>query len=463
MTSSRLGSWLRRQHAFFASGRLTAWLLAILVLVLGVYLFIPQDGQVPALAIERWVEQKGLVGRLCHVLGLTSVLRSPLFWGTCGLMFVNLILCMIRRIRSTLGLFHFPEHPPQASLAWLRREVAGPALAAERIAELLRKRGFRTLVEDDRVYGLRGRFAIAGHWIFHLGLLAMLVVGTFVAMAPKPFRALVGVGEGEPFALHRSPFLSTREPVALELPDLRFQMDEIETLTEGTQTRRFEAHVTTPTGEQESVGINQPFRQAPYQVMVHGFGYMAGWVITDAGGRMVNGAWVKLIPFPLLRSDTFTIGGGESTVRVRLYPDHYLEGETHQSRSYELQNPRYTARIFWRGVKVYDGLLEPEQRVPLEDGFEFFFLPEVRRYATLEVIQERGYAAVFACLGVMILGLAIRYFRIRKEILVQRVEGGMEVFGHGETFESLFAEEFDEWVDALASASPRSGDPRGAA
>jgi hypothetical protein len=463
MTSSRLSSWLWRQHAFLASGRLTAWLLAVLVCVLGVYLFIPQDRQVSALAIERWVEQKGLVGQLFHALWLTSVLRSPLFWGTCALMFVNLVLCMLRRIRSTLDLFRFPERPPEASLAWLRRQVSGAPLTEERISELLRKRGFRTLIDDGRVYGLRGRFAIAGHWIFHLGLLAMLVVGTFVAVAPKPFRGLIGVGEGEPFALHRSPFLSTREPVAPELPDLRFQMDKIETLTEGTQTRRFEAHVTTPAGEQESLGINRPFRQAPYQVMVHGFGYMAGWVITDAGDRMVNGAWVKLIPFPLLRSDTFTIGGGESTVRLRLYPDHYLEGETHQSRSYELQNPRYTARIFWRGVKVYDGLLEPEQRVPLEDGFEFFFLPEVRRYATLEVIQERGYAAVFACLGVMILGLAIRYFRIRKEILVQRVEGGMEFFGHGETFESLFAEEFDEWVDILASASLRSEDPRGAA
>jgi len=462
MTSSRFGNWLRCQHARLASGRLTAWLLAILVLVLGIYLFIPQDRQVSALVIERWVEQKGLVGQLCHTLGLTAVLRSPLFWGTCGLMFINLVLCMLRRIRSTLDLFRFPEHPPQASLAWLRCEVAGPPLAEERIAELLRKRGFRTLVNDGRVYGLRGRFAIAGHWIFHLGLLAMLIIGTFVAVAPNPFRGLVGVGEGELFALHQSPFLSTRGPVAPELPDLRFQMGEIETLTEGTQTRRFEAHVTTPAGKQESIGVNRPFRQAPYQVMVHGFGYMAGWVITDAGDRMVNGAWVKLIPFPLLRSDTFSIGGSESTVRVRLYPDHFLEGETHQSRSYELQNPRYTARIFWRGVKIYDGLLEPGQRVPLEEGFEFFFLPEIRRYATLEVIQERGHAAVFACLGVMILGLSIRYFRIRKEILVQRAGGGLEVFGHGEIFESLFAEEFDEWVDTLASANPRSEGPRGA-
>jgi hypothetical protein len=463
MSSSRFGNWLRRQHARLASGRLTAWLLAILVLILCVYLFIPQHGRASAVAIERWVEQQGLLGRLCRAAGLSNVLHSPLFWGSCGLMFINLILCMLRRIRSTLGLFHFPDRAPQASPSWLRGEIEAPALAEEHIAELLRERGFRTLVDGGRVYGLRGRFAIAGHWLFHLGLLAMLVVGTFVAVMPNPFRGLVGVGEGESFALHASPFLSTRDPVTPELPDLRFQMGEIETLTEGTQTRRFEAHLTTTAGEPATIGVNRPFRQAPYQVMVHGFGYMAGWAIAVDGERMVDGAWVKLIPFPLERSDTFSIGRGESTARVRLYPDHELDGETHRSRSYELDNPRFTARIVWRGANVYDGLLEPGQRVPLEEGLEFFFLAEIRRYAMLEVIQERGHAAVFACLGVMILGLAIRYFRLRKEILVQRVGGTLEVFGHGEVFESLFAEEFDQLADTLAGASSRSRDPKEAA
>jgi cytochrome c biogenesis protein ResB len=140
MSSSRLGRWLWRQYAFIASGRLTVWLLAILVLVLGVYLFIPQQGEASARALERWVEQKGLVGQLCRALGLTDVLRSAFFSGACGLMFINLLLCMIRRVRSTLGLFRFPERAPLASHDWLRREITAAALGEERIAELLRER-----------------------------------------------------------------------------------------------------------------------------------------------------------------------------------------------------------------------------------------------------------------------------------------------------------------------------------
>jgi hypothetical protein len=94
---------------------------------------------------------------------------------------------------------------------------------------------------------------------------------------------------------------------------------------------------------------------------------------------------------------------------------------------------------------------------------EFFFLAEIRRYALMEVIQEQGQMAVFACFGGMILGLSIRYTRLRKEILVRRGEAVLEVFGHGEIFENLFEEEFARLTQALSSVDSREDGPRGAA
>jgi hypothetical protein len=451
MRSSRFERWLRWQSNLLASRQLAVWLLAILVLVLAAYLFLPQQGEVSVRALERWVEQQGLVGRLCRAIGLTNVLHSPFIWGPCALMFVNLLLCMFGR-RATLGLCRFPVQPPRAGPSWLHRQVAAADPPLERVAELLREHGYRTLVADGSVYGLRGRFAILGHWLFHAGLLALLVVGTYVAVAPAPFRGVVGIGEGESFDLYSAPFLSTNSPVEPDLPALRFRMEQIDTFTVGSEARRFEARLVTPEGSRASFGINRPYRRAPYQVMLHGFGYMAGWVIVNERGRMLAGTWVKLAPFPHERSDTFSLGDEGSSAHVRLYPDHEREGEKHRSRGYELRNPRFMARIVWRGEKVYNGLLEPGQRLPLRDGLEFFFLPEIRRYGLLEVIQEQAHVALFTCFGSMILGLAIRYLRIRKEILVQRAAGGLEVFGHGEIFESLFAEEFAQLTDALASA-----------
>jgi hypothetical protein len=455
MPPSRRTPWLRRQQDFFASGRLSVWLLAILALVLSVHLFLPQEGEVGTEALRRWAEQRGLTGRLCRALGLNDVLHSWLFWGPYALLLVNLLLCMIQRLRAGLPLSRFPEQPPRPASSWLRREVEAGGLGAERVGELLRRRGYRTLIAGETVYALRGRFAIVGHWLFHLGLLALLLAGIFVATAAEPFRGTVGVGEGEPFDLHRAPFLSSTRPPSPDLPPLRFQMERIEVQTEGSAVRRFDARLSTPEGGRATIGINRPYRRTPYQVVVHGFGYMAGWVIVDEQGRMLRGAWVKLVPFPLERADSFPLGPKWSRVHVHLYPDYERQGEEDRSRSQELGNARFEVRIVWRGEEIYEGLLEPEQRVQLEDGKDFFFLPEIRRYGMLDVIQERGQTIVFACLGIMILGLAIRYVRIRKEILVQRAGGALRVFGRAEIFESLFAEEFGHLTSALASATPR--------
>ena len=62
MADDRLAAWLRRQTARLASGRLTVWLLAILVLVLCVYLFLPQQDRAHLQEIERWVEPEPVAG-----------------------------------------------------------------------------------------------------------------------------------------------------------------------------------------------------------------------------------------------------------------------------------------------------------------------------------------------------------------------------------------------------------------
>jgi hypothetical protein len=445
-----------------ASGRLTAWLLAILALVLSLYLLLPQRDELGVELLRRWVEQQGRVGEICQMLGLTDILHTWLFWAPYALLFVNLVLCMIRRLRSTVYLCRFPEKPPRPTASWLHRELEATGLEAERVAELLRKRGYRTALAADTVYGLRGRFAIVGHWLFHLGLLALLVAGAFMAAAPDPFRGTVGVGEGEPFDLHSTPFLSATRPPAPDLPGLRFQMERIDVQTEGSRVRRFEAELSTPEGQQATIGINRPYRKGPYQVLVHGFGYMLAWAIVDEAGRRPRGAWVKLVPFPLERPDSFPLGPRFSRVHVRLYPDYVREGDVNRSRSQELRNPRFEVTVVWRGEELYQGLLEPEQRLQLGEGKEFYFLQEIRRYTLLDVFQERGPAVVFACLGIMILGLVIRYVRIRKEILVQIAGGVPRLFGRGEIFEDLFAEEFDRLGDELASANPASRDRGGA-
>ena len=454
MNGPSIRRWLRRQYDFLASSRLAVVLLAVLAAMLTVYLLVPQLDPGDAEALRRWDEASGVAGRLARALGLTNVQHSWLLFSTYVLLFVNLVLCMIRRFRAVLRLYRFPKGPPAVSRLWLHCEVNGTDIEAEAAAAAIRRKGYRTLVDGNTIYGLRGRLAILGHWVFHLSFLVLIVGGMWVALAPDAFRGTVGIGEGEPFDLLTAPFLATKISRSQDLPELRFKMEKIEVLTEGEEVRRFEALLSNPEGGQVAVGINRPYRQRPYQVLVTGFGYMPGWVMVNKRGRMLRGAWVKLVPFPHLAEDSFPIGPEGSTVTVRFFPDYEAGEIIARSRSYELHNPRFETRIVWRGKQVFEGVLEPGQRVELGQGRKFFFLPDIRKYGMLDVMQERGHEVILTGLCIMVLGILLRYARIRKEILVRVEEGSLQLFGRSEILKNLFAEELDRLAAELAEAGP---------
>jgi hypothetical protein len=463
MTSGGPVRWLRRQLDFLGSGRLTVLLLPVTLVILYLHLAIPQQGQVGERVLLGWVEQRGAWGRGFQAMGLTDVLHSWPFWSVYGLLFLNLSVCMTRRLPVVLRLCRFPDRPPRPGPGWLHRDVEVAGLRPEQVAAQLRKKGYRSLVAEQTVYALRGRLAGVGHWVFHAGLLGLLVAGGSMAAARDPFRGTVGAGEGEPFELGSAPLVSANQAVDPELPPLRFRVERIDLFMEDGLLMRFDATVSTPEGERAGIEINRPYRSEPYQVLLHGFGYMPGWVIVNPRGRALNSAWVKLAPFPLEEEDWFSLGPEDSSVTVRFYPDHQREDEQDRTLSPELRNPRFQSRIEWRGEEVYRGLLEPGERVALEGGAEFFFLPEIRRYALLDVIEESGHTPIFSCFAVIILGLLLRYARIRKEIVVQIGERSLELHGHGEIFEHLFAEELEQLAGELADAGPVPGGPGGAA
>ncbi len=285
MAAERLASGLRRLMLFLASSRLAVVLLPIVVVLLALYLLVPQHGHGDPLDLELWIKQKGLVGLLFDKLWLTDIAHSFFFYAAYALLFVNLLFCMIQRFPLLLRTCRFPEELPRVNALWHEQAVEEGCLEAETVAKLLTRKGYRTRVEADLVYALRGRFSLIGSWVFHVSFLVLMLSGIYLLVTPTPFRGAVGIGEGEFFDLHTTGFIRTNRPVSPDLPGLSFQLEEIEVVTEGIDLRRFETTLSTPEGERATLGVNRPFRKPPYQVMVHGFGYMPGWVIVDLRQR----------------------------------------------------------------------------------------------------------------------------------------------------------------------------------
>ncbi len=460
MSPTPFSGRLRALILFLASGRLAVMLLPTVVVILAIYLFVPQINQGDPAFVSRWVEQKGLLGQLVHRLWLTNIQHSWLFFYVpYGLLFVNLLFCMIKRFPLLIRMCRFPEQPPRAPAPLLKMELECPDLGVENVARWLGRKGYRTLSGEGSLYGLRGRFSLVGSWVFHVSFLVLLASGLFSMTAPKAFRGKLAIGEGEPFDLHTTLFPSAKVRPSKDLPPLQFRIEDIEFVANDTDLRRFESTLITPEGERATVGINRPYRAAPYQVMAEGFGYMPGWVIEDMRGRVVNSGWVKLVPFPLEVDDQFSLGsyvGG--LVSVTFYPDYEEVGQGAHSRSYQALNPKFKTLIEIRGEKVFEGLLEPGQKVSVDERWSFSFLPEIRMYTILDVIQEKTYATAFACFGGMILGLVFRYARIRKEVWVQTSGKSVQISGRSEILPALFQEELEALAGDLAKVGPRLKD-----
>ena len=99
----------------------------------------------------------------------------------------------------------------------------------------------------------------------------------------------------------------------------------------------------------------------------------------------------------------------------------------------------------------------------LGEGRKFFFVPEIRKYTMLEVMQERGHEIILTGLCIMVLGILLRYARIRREILMRVEAGSLQLFGRSEILKNLFAEELDRLAEELAEAGPPPRSRRGIA
>jgi len=449
-------SRLNRAVAFLASGRVAVWVMTALLLLLIAFGVVPQfEATSPDLAV--WLEDNPVLGPILHGMELTDVRRSVLFYAAYALLMVNLSLCMVRRAIPVLRSARAPRTPPMVTPDWLSRRVPGAGLEAARA--VLRARKYHLLEHEGALYGLRGRFALAGHWTFHVGMLLLIYAGAVLTYAPDPFRGRLGVGEGEVVDIHRTPFLVHNQEGATSwfapehLPPLSFQLESLHWTAAEGEVREIEATLIDAEGQRHDVGINRPYRHYPFQVMLDSMGFMPGWVL-ERNGLLLSSAWVKLPSAPGDQADAFSLGFHGMVARVVFEPD--ITRRTYLEHS-EPTKPAFVIEILQGEERLFKGMVAPGQTITLDrKGTTFRILPEIRRYALMEVVKEGEHRPIFAFFFVMIIGLGIRYWKIRKEVVVREDGIGLLVAGRTEMHPHLFAEELEAMVAEITPSGARS-------
>lgn len=297
----RLGAagWLRFLWRQLTSMRTAIVLLLLLAIAAVPGSLVPQRSSDPNGVIQVRADNPELVW-LYDALSLHDVYSSPWFSAIYLLLFTSLVGCVIPRLAHHWRAMRAqpPRTPARLSRLVGFQTVPGSAADLDRAEGVLRRLGYRTARYGDSISAERGYLRETGNLVFHISMLALLlVVGIGSGFGYTGQRLLV---EGRGFAntqVSYDTFTSGRwfdegmlEPFSVSLDDLDV-VYEMENPNAIGAPLDFTASVTvTELGQepyQGQIKVNEPLRVQGADLYLISNGYAPRVIVRDPEGNVV--------------------------------------------------------------------------------------------------------------------------------------------------------------------------------
>ncbi|WP_407923688.1 cytochrome c biogenesis protein ResB [Arthrobacter cheniae] len=443
----------------------------------------PQRPANPAI-VTQYIQNNPDTGPVLDWFQLFDVYSSVWFSSIYLLLFISLIGCVVpralahfRAVRSTpprtprrlsrlpvYGTLEVPAH--QARAAGLT-----PSAAADQVAALLKKRGYRVDVRDagtDRpsVGAERGLAKELGNLIFHTSLIGVLVSvavgglfgynGQKVIVEGDSFvNTLIGYDSFNPGSNFSDDQL---QPYSIRLDAFDVRFDREQTSHYG-QPLDFTANVTTQDGpgegeESQVLKVNAPLTIGGTNVYLVGNGYAPVVTVRDGEGNIASQGPVVSVPSDGLYTSLIVIKAPDAKPDQLGFVGFFLptafvdEKGVSFSRDPDPFNPQLNLNSYYGDLGLDDGtpenvyVLDTENLTELnsrnnEDGGivlgvgQTYDLPEgkgsvtfdgLKRYAALDIHHDPGEVGALVFSTLALLGLTASLFIGRRRLWVRTGE-----------------------------------------
>jgi cytochrome c biogenesis protein len=441
---------------FFASLKLAVVLLVLLALASALGTFVPQGG-----TAEDYQARFGSLGRAVLFLQLDHAYSSVWFIGLLGLFAVNLVVCTLSRFSPKWRRLARPSvREDQARVKAMRWNATLEKKAsleetfdyAVRLLVGARYR-VRSSREGGRAFLLARRNGLGwfGPDLVHLGLLVIL--GGGISSGLLATRSSLALAEGETAAVPRAGF--------------SVRLDRFETeYYPGGGVKDWKSSLTViDNGRAAAAGtveVNHPLRYRGFNFYQSGYGRDWSAAELEVEVRKKNDPAFSR-RFTVKPGGRFEPGDADVTrVELRSFvPDFVLgEGNRVMSRSDEPRNPAALIEAFRGEGQVFQGWVfanypDFQGMKRTGDSPVLFYLRDFRaaQYSVVEAARDPGAPVIWAGCAVLMLGLALAFYRRPSEIRVFMRESGGRVeltaggLSHGNR--ERFRSEFEAFTQAL--------------
>ncbi|WP_347755930.1 cytochrome c biogenesis protein ResB [Agrococcus sp. ProA11] len=464
--------WLRFLWRQLTSMRTAIVLLLLLAVAAIPGSLVPQRSSDPNGVIQVRDQNPDLVW-LYDALSLHDVYASPWFSAIYILLFVSLIGCVIPRLihhwRAMRSLP--PRTPARLSRLVGFQVVPGGAGDLDRAEGVLKRLGYRTTRYGDSISAERGYLRETGNLLFHIALLAMiLVVGIGSGFGYNGQRLVV---EGRGFANTLSSYDSftegqwfddaALEPFALQLDDLDV-VYETENPNAIGAPLDFTAFVTvTEDGTQRDaqIKVNEPLDVAGADLYLISNGYAPRISVRDAEGNLVYDEYTPFLAQDDLMTSLGVIkvaDGLEEQLGLRgfFYPTAVALDTGALASAYpDLANPVLSLQAFTGDLGLDGGIprsvyaldtdamqqvaggdsgtdaltLAPGETAEIPGGLGTITFEDVRRYGVIEVHVDHTQTPVFWIAMTILISLLGSLLIPRRRMWVKATAEGLEIAG----------------------------------
>ena len=340
------------------------------------------------------------------------------FWLVYLLLLVNTAVCFWRRIpalRKQLGteLTQSARRPD-----WSAK--ADAETGSDGIRGKLRRAGYRPrTLESGEIVGVRRRWAALGPFLFH-GAFFLVAAGFLLTIGSRSEATLrVAVGEEFSSADEQLVFSSSPRLVAWPTsPIPGFIVDEIrpEFWRDQLLFTVLEADLEFADGKKSTTRINRPLWVGPGTFLrLSGFGYTPRYELSDADGRVVDSAFVKLNVFPPGQRDSISFDAYPHRVFIEVLPDFAVQGGWAVTRTLNLVEPAALVEVYRGKLRLGEAVLRAS------DGYRFEGLtlrfPEIRYWGEFSLVRDPGAPVLFTGYLVGLIGLLLKIRGGRGEVV----------------------------------------------
>lgn len=431
---------------FLSSLRFTIWLISLLGVIFAAGLWVPQKRLLKTIYIEWQKNSPDLVAFL-DALGLTTIYTSPITVSVWLLFFLNLSLVLWQRIpviksRITLSETKIADPETAGGYPFRNSYSLSGGLDEDRIFATLRKNGYTILGDANEFYGVKNRLSPIAFALFHISFFLILFGG--IVSVYTEFRGYVELAQGESFHGELERYKEDPGPKLPEigaLPDVSFTVKSIVPRVVRNTPTGISIILADSRGQSHEVGINVPYNTNHSSVMFKHLGVAPLFVLKDASGKEIDGAYSKL---DVLKGgqDSFSLGG--FLFRARFYPDYALEKGQPVTRSMEFNNQVFVIAVERDGKKIAEATV-PKNGSMTFDGYRLE-MQDMPFWVRFYVNKQRGLSVVYTGFALATIGVIWRLLFYRREIIgsIREKEGErcLVVAGRSEYYKSLAEDEF---------------------